>query len=76
MANPFDDTECEAIALLGAGNPMAFRKMLDYFERMYAKEMIACVDCNIDVVDIHRGKARAWRDAKNIHVDATKRLNS
>jgi hypothetical protein len=74
--NPLQDLECEAISLLAAGNPEAFRIMIEYFERMYMKEMEYCVDCNMVNVEIHRGMVRAWRNAKNIHVDATNRLNS
>ena len=76
MANTLTDEECEAVSLLAASNPQAFHVMTEYFERMYEKEMESCVDCNMDNVEIHRGKARAWRGAKNIHVDATNRLNS
>ncbi len=74
MANTFTDLECEAISLLQAGNPKAFAIMIDYFIRQYDGEKTKCVDDNIDTVEIHRGRARAFRDAMNIHVDATNRL--
>lgn len=74
--NQLQDVECEAISMLASANPEAFHIMTEYFERMYQKEMESCVDCNMANVEIHRGKARAWRDAANIHVDATNRLNN
>ncbi len=75
MANKLTDFETEAISLLQAGNPQAFGVMIKYFERMCGIEMVSCVDCNIDAVEIHRGRARAWRDAMNIFEDARKRLD-
>ncbi len=76
MANPITDLEAEAISLLFSGNTEAFNIMIGYFNRMYNVEKVKCVDCNLNNVEIHRGRARAFRDAKNIHVDATNRLNS
>lgn len=76
MVNPLTDLETEAISLLQAGNPEAFHIMTEYFERMYNKEAEQCVDGNIGNVEIHRGRARAFRDASLIHVDATNKLNS
>lgn len=72
--NQLQDVECEAISLLAASNPEAFHIMTEYFERMLEKEKEACVDCNMDNVEIHRGMARAWRLATNIHIDAINRL--
>jgi hypothetical protein len=73
--NPLQDGECEAISLLAASNPQAFHIMTEYFERMLEKEKESCVDCNLANVEIHRGMARAWRLAANVHVDAMNRLN-
>jgi precorrin-6B methylase 2 len=75
MANPLKDVECEAVSLLAAAHPEAFVILTDYFERMYEKEKTACVDCNMSNIEIHRGKARAWKDAKNIYTDAINMLN-
>ncbi len=76
MANPLSDVECEAVSLLAASNPEAFQIVTGYFERMYEIAKESCVDCNLNNVEIHRGKARAWRDAMNIYVDATNRLST
>lgn len=75
MANKLEDYECEAISLLQAGNPKAFKVMIDYFDKMYNFERDKCVDTSKDNVEIHQGRARAFRDAVNMHEDATKRLN-
>jgi hypothetical protein len=74
MANPLKDIESEAVSVLAAAHPEAFRVVTEYFERMYEKEKTSCIDCNIDNVEVHRGKARAWRDAKNLHADAINSL--
>jgi hypothetical protein len=76
MSNPLTDLETEAVSLLQAGNPQAFGIMIGYFERMCEFEKSKCVDTNIEKVPIHQGRARAFRDAMNIHVDATNRLSS
>lgn len=76
MSNPLTDLETEAISLLQAGNPQAFSIVLGYFKRMHAFESQKCVDTEKEKVPVHQGRARAFRDAMNIHVDATNRLSS
>lgn len=74
--NKLQKEEVEAIALLHGGNPGAFKLMLEYFERQYDLARDRCVDDNINRVAEHRGEAKAWRDAKDILVDAQNILNS
>jgi hypothetical protein len=75
MANNLEDYECEAISLLQASNPKAFKVMIEYFQKMFTYEAVKCVDDSMDMVAIRRGRARAFRDAMKIHDDAIKRLN-
>ncbi len=76
MANKLTQLEAEAISILQAGNTRAFNVMKDYFQRQYDYERTKCVDSNISDVEIHRGRARAFRDAVNLHEDATNILSS
>lgn len=76
MANKFEKVEVEAISLLHGANPGAFNIMIDYFARQYDLAKTRCVEDNIANVGEHRGEAKAWRDAKDILVDAQKELNS
>ncbi len=76
MANNLKPPEAEAIAILEAGNPKAFKMVIDYFQRMYVFESNKCVDERVENVAVHQGRARAFRDAMNIYNDATRILNS
>lgn len=76
MANKLTQLEAEAISILQAGNARAFKVMKDYFERQLDFEKDKCVDSNLSDVEIHRGRARAFRDAVNLHADATNILST
>jgi hypothetical protein len=76
MANNLKPEEAEAIAMLEAGNPKAFKILIDYFNRQYNFERTKCVDEKVERVEIHQGRARAFRDSMNVHNDAVRKLNS
>ncbi len=76
MANKLNALVAEAVTMLQATNPQAWDILEKYFQRQYDFEKTQCVDSNLSEVEIHRGQARAWRDAVNLYKDATKKLSS
>ncbi len=70
MANKLTMQEAEAVLMLKGSNEVAFNVLISYFDRRYNLARDKCVDTRVEVVQQEQGKAKAFRDIKNIEEDA------
>ncbi len=62
--------EAEAVGMLRGGNIKAWKIFMDFIEKKYNFERDQCVDIDDDFRNrIHRGKARAFKEIKNIETE-------
>jgi hypothetical protein len=71
-----NNDQAEAISLLQAGNPEAFKVMIDYFCDQYSFEAKKCVDTPKEKVERHQGRASAFGEMMDLHLDAQLKINS
>ncbi len=75
MANQMEPVEAEAIAMLEASNPKAWQFLMSYINKLRQHERNKCEDTQPDKVQVHQGRARAFKDILDLHYTATKMLS-
>ena len=72
MGLNLEQHEAEAVFLLKGANPGAWNILIGLFKRKYRKEQDKCVDTRKENVEIHQGRARAFRELSKIEEEALK----
>lgn len=75
MRKQLEPHEAEAVLMLRGSNEAAWKVLMSYFSRRYDFARDKCVDTRDDV-QWEQGKAKAFREIKNIEEDAEGVLES
>lgn len=75
MSKQLEPHEAEAVLMLRGSNEAAWSTLMSYFSRRYNFARDKCVDTR-DNVQLEQGKAKAFREIKDIEEDAQDVLES
>ncbi len=69
MSKQLNQLEAEAVLTLRGSNVQAWNTLMSYFQRRYDFARDKCVDTRDDV-QLEQGKAKAFKEIKDIEEDA------
>lgn len=75
MSKQLEQHEAEAVLALRGSNEKAWNTLISYFSRRYDFARDKCVDTK-DNIQIEQGKAKAFKEIKEIEEDAEDVLES